>query len=378
MKIAIACHTTQGGSGIVATELATALVRRGHQVHLAAAQRPFRLRAESGVVFHKIEAFEYPLFRYPPTDLSVANRLAQITKAHGIDIIHAHYAIPHAVSALLAKHIVAPQPVKVATTLHGTDITLVGSHAEFFDLTRYAMRASDALTAVSRWLRDETLRRFDLEGDLPRPIEVIHNFVDTEAFTPEGRASYPAPGEPFHLIHASNLRPVKRITDVIRVFYSVQRELPARLTILGEGPDQGIARELVAELGVNDKVVFAGSGHDVADMMRSAHLNLLLSDYESFGLSALEGMACGTPVAATASGGLPEVIVYGRTGLMCPVGDVACSARGVLALLSDQARWEEMSRNAAADVRARFALPLILPHYERLYASLLAGEAGAG
>jgi L-malate glycosyltransferase len=371
MKIAIACHPTQGGSGIVATELATALARRGHQVHLASMRRPYRLHEDSGVVFHPIRAFEYPLFRYPPEDLSLANKLAQITKEHGIEIIHAHYAIPYAVTALLAREIVAPQRVKIVTTLHGTDITLVGSHAEFFDLTRHAMLASDAVTAVSRWLREETLRRFALQDALRRPIEVIHNFVDTKEFTPAGRAPYPAPGEPFHLVHASNLRPVKRVADVIRVFHNVQRELPARLTILGEGPEKGLAQELVAELGVSDKVDFTSTAVDVAGVLRSAHVNLLLSDYESFGLSALEGMACGTPVAATASGGLPEVITYGSTGLMCPVGDVACSTLGVLALLRDREAWEAMSRNAAADVRARFDLELIVPRYEQLYERLL-------
>lgn len=371
MRIAISCHTTQGGSGIVATELATALARRGHSVHLAASVRPFRLSEDSGVTFHPIQAFEYPLFRYPPDDLSLANKLAQIVKAEGIEIIHAHYAIPHAVAAILARQVVAPQPVKVVATLHGTDITLVGSHAEFYDLTRHTMLTCDGLTAVSRWLRDETLERFALAGALRRPIEVIHNFVDTRVFHPEGHVAYPAPGEPFHLMHASNLRPVKRIADVIRVFHGVQQALPARLTILGEGPERGLAEELAAQLRISEKVHFAGRVRNVPEVMRSAHVNLMLSDYESFGLSALEGMACGTPVAASSGGGLPEVIEYGRTGLMCMVGDVACSTAGLIALLSDRPLWEEMSRTAAATARERFGLDLIVPQYERLYEELL-------
>ena len=371
MKIAVSCHPTQGGSGIVATELATALAHRGHQVHLAAARRPYRLAEDSGVVFHLLNVPDYPLFPCPPHDLSLANRLAGTVRDFGVEIIHAHYAIPHAVTAILARQVVAPRRVRVVTTLHGTDITLVGSHAEFYDLTRHAMAQSDALTAVSSWLRDETTRRFSL----PRPPEVIHNFVDLSRFNPQGRAGYPGAGEPFHLLHASNLRPVKRIADIVRVFYEVQKRLPARLTILGEGPEKGLAEELAAELQISSKVTFASTARDMPTYMRSAHLNLLLSDYESFGLSALEALACGTPVAASATGGLPEVIDHDRTGLMCPVGDVACIAREIVSLLSDRERWEAMSRSAATDAAARFALETIVPIYERLYQRLL--ENGA-
>jgi len=370
MKIAISCHPTQGGSGIVATELATALAHRGHQVHLAATVRPYRLRPNSGVIFHELQVPEYPLFRYPPQDLSLANKLAQIAKEFRVDVIHAHYAIPHAVVALLAKQVAGAVDVSLVTTLHGTDITLVGSHAEFYDLTRHAMIASDGLTAVSSWLRDETLRRFELEGALRAPIEVIHNFVDPHVFSCGGRVGYPGERDEFHLIHASNLRPVKRISDVIRVFHGVQQEVPARLTVLGEGPEKGLARELAAELGISHKITFTSTARDVPEMMRSAHMKLLLSDYESFGLSALEALASGTPVAASASGGLAEVIEYGRTGVLCPVGDVACATRRILAVLTDRAAWEAMSANAARSARERFALETIVPQYEALYARL--------
>ena len=374
MKIAISCHPTQGGSGIVATELATALAHRGHLVHLAACTRPYRLREDSGVTFHQIRVPDYPLFRFPPHDLSLANRLAQITKEFEIDIIHAHYAIPHAVTSLLARQIVAPQSVKVVTTLHGTDITLVGSHAEFFDLTRHAMIQSDALTTVSQWLRDETMRRFALEGALATPPEVIHNFVDTVLFSPDRRTPYPGEGGEFHFLHASNLRPVKRIADIIRVFDGVQKVLPARLTILGEGPQKGLAQELAAELGICQRITFSSTSQDVPAIMRSAHMNLLLSDYESFGLSALEGMACGTPVTASCSGGLPEVIESGESGLLCPVGNTDHAIRAITGLLRDRDQWEAMSRRAAAVVRERFALEKIVPHYEALYARLLKGD----
>ncbi|MFH1144803.1 MAG: N-acetyl-alpha-D-glucosaminyl L-malate synthase BshA [Candidatus Eisenbacteria bacterium] len=370
MKIVVACHPTQGGSGIVATELATALARRGHEVHLAAWTRPFRLAVDSPVVFHQIQLFDYPLFRCPPYDYSLANKVAGIIKEHHVDIIHAHYAIPHAIIAMLARQVAGSARTRIVTTLHGTDITLVGSHAEFFDLTRHAMEESDGLTAVSRWLREQTMQRFAL----PRPPEVIYNFVDTTRFHPQGRASYPAAGEPFHIVHASNLRPVKRITDVIRVFAEVQKHLPAHLTVLGEGPEKGLAEELAAELGLERKVRFTSTADSMPAAMKSAHLKLLLSDYESFGLAALEAMACGTPVAASASGGLPEVITHGETGLLCPVGDVACISGQVIGLLGDRARWEAMSRSAAAEASRRFRLEAILPHYEELYQRLLDGR----
>jgi N-acetyl-alpha-D-glucosaminyl L-malate synthase BshA len=367
MKIAISCHTTQGGSGIVATELATALVRRGHEVHLVACSRPFRLREDSGVHFHQCNVPDYPLFRFPPHDLALANKLSMVVKNYGVEAIHAHYAVPHAVTALLAKHVVAPQRVKVVTTLHGTDITLVGSHKDFYDLIRYAMRASDGLTAVSAWLRDETARRFCLD----KPPEVIPNFVDTTRFNPVGRAPYPGPDEVFHLVHASNLRAVKRIPDTIRVFHLVRQKLNARLTILGEGPDRGVAETLVQDLGLADSVVFNGISNEMPAILRTAHLYLLFSEYESFGLSALEALACGVPAAVSASGGLPEVVKNGETGILCPVGDVYCVAGSIVNLLSDPDAWHAMSKSAAADARSRFDAEKIVPLYEDLYRRII-------
>lgn len=367
MKIVISCHPTQGGSGIVATELATALARRGHQVHLAACKRPYRLAEDSGVIFHKVNVPDYPLFRFPPHDLSLANKLAGIIKEFDIDIIHAHYAIPHAITAFLAREVVAPQSVRIVTTLHGTDITLVGSLTDFFDITKHAMQISDGLTAVSKWLRDETMRRFDLSAE---PC-VINNFVDISRFNPENRAGYPSNGEPFHLIHASNLRPVKRIADIIRVFHEVQKKIPARLTVLGEGPEKGLARELASQLKLCQKVHFTSTAENVPDMMRSAHCKLLLSDYESFGLSALEALACGTPVAASRSGGLPEVIEDGVTGLLCPVGEVDVTAHRIVALLQNRRLWEAMSDAAARIARERFLVDHIVPQYEKIYESVM-------
>ena len=372
MKIAVVCHPTQGGSGIVATELATALAHRGHEVHLAAWTRPYRLAKSSPVIFHEIELFEYPLFRCPPYDYSLANRLAGIIRKHGIDIIHAHYAIPHAIVALLARQVAGTQRAAIVTTLHGTDITLVGSHHEFYDLTRHAMVSSDGLTAVSQWLCDQTMERFAL----PQKPEVIHNFVDPARFHPRGRAGYPPEGKEFHLIHASNLRPVKRIADVIRVFAEVQKSLPVRLTVLGEGPEKGPAEVLAEQLGIAAKVHFTSTAESIADMMRSAHVNLLLSEYESFGVSALEGMACGTPCAASGAGGLPEVIEDGRTGMLCPVGDIGCTSRRIVALLRDRARWEAMSAATAESAHAHFGLESVVPRYEALYARVAAQREG--
>ena len=363
MKIAISCHPSQGGSGIAATELAMALAGRDHQVHLVACERPFRLPEETDVIFDQVNVTDYPLFRYPPHDLSLANRLAGITKEHGIEVIHAHYAIPHAVAALLAKDVVGGNKVGIVTTLHGTDITLVGSHRDFYDLTRHAMMNSDAVTTVSAWLRDETLKRFCLET----PPEVIPNFVDTRKLNPEGRVPYPDPGEPFHLSHASNMRSVKRVCDIIRVFDLVRKEVPAHLTMLGDGPEKGCAMELVGELDLCDKVSFCGATENLSKLLRRSHMYMLLSDHESFGLSALEAMACGTPVAGTSCGGLPEVVTDGVTGLLCSVGDVEETARRIVRALKDKEGWEKMSTSAAAAAEECFGADRVVALYEDLY-----------
>ncbi|MBU0755265.1 MAG: N-acetyl-alpha-D-glucosaminyl L-malate synthase BshA [Planctomycetes bacterium] len=363
MRIALSCHPSQGGSGVVGTELAAGLARRGHEVHLVAYEQPFRYKKDQGVIFHKVNIPDYPLFRHPPVDLSLANKLAQLTREYDLDIIHAHYAVPHAVTALLAKQIVQPHPVRIVTTLHGTDITLVGSHSDFYDLIRHAMNRSDAVTAVSEWLAQETQERFCLDE---RP-EVIPNFIDCARFHPQGRIAFPGKGEEFILVHASNLRPVKRITQTIRVFHRVQKAIPARLFVLGDGPEKGTAAELAAELGISDRVIFDGIRKNMARILRAAHLYFLLSDYESFGLSALEAMACGTPCAASNRGGLPEVINHQDTSLLCPVRAEPATIRLIVNLLSDRDRWAKMSARAAAVACDRFSLNRIVPLYEALY-----------
>lgn len=370
MRLLVTCHPTQGGSGVVATEIAEAMAARGHEVHLCATSRPFRLTPGSPVQFHAVTPIEYPLFQNPPIDLSFANKIAQLIRKHRIQVVHAHYAVPHAVNALLARDIVYPKPVRIVTTLHGTDITLVGSHQDFYDLVRYAMVRADAVTTVSRWLQEETQKRFDL----PVPPEMIPNFVDANRFFPGSRAAYPAPGEEFRLVHASNLRPVKRVADIVRMFHLVAQKVPARLTIFGEGPDKGMAMELAAEMGIADRVEFPGVAVDIQRHLRQAHMYLLLSHYESFGLSALEAMACGTPVAASNGGGLPEVVRDGVTGRICTVGDWECTARKVLQVLGSRETWESMSKAATEDAVARFELNKVIGHYEALYRRIVLTE----
>ncbi|MBI1374124.1 MAG: N-acetyl-alpha-D-glucosaminyl L-malate synthase BshA [Phycisphaera sp.] len=367
MKIAISCHPTQGGSGVVATELAMGLAERGHEVHLVSMEKPFRLPDSSSVVYHSVPVTDYPLFKHPPHDLSLANKLAEVTVQHDIDVIHAHYAVPHAVSAILASKAAAPNHVKVVTTLHGTDITLVGSHRDFYRVCRWAMLECDGLTAVSQWLTDETVKAFALDT----PPAIIPNFVDRARFTDVGRVALPDSGE-VQIMHASNFRPVKRVFDVIRVFHRIQEQRPARLIMVGDGPMRGMTEELVAELGIVDRVNFVGPQKNIEDLYRRSHLFILPSDYESFGLSALEAMACGTPVVASRAGGLVEVIDHGVTGHLCPVGHIDRFADCALAILANPEAWSAMSAAASRVAMERFCKDKILAQYEAFYDQVVA------
>lgn len=367
LRLCVVCHPTMGGSGVVATELAMGLADRGHEVHMIADKRPWRLPKGSPVRFHGLHVHDYPLFRHPPHDLCLANEIIEVVLEHDVQVIHAHYAVPHAIVALLANTVLHDHPVKVVTTVHGTDITLVGSHRSFYRLCKHAMERSDELTAVSHWLAGRTRDTFRLA----RSPHIITNFVDCERFNPEGRAPWPEDGA-FTILHASNFRPVKRVCDVVRAFALIRAELPgARLVMAGDGPERGLAEELCAELGLCPAVEFPGRTSAVEAVFRQSHLFLLLSEYESFGLAALEAMACGTPTIASKAGGLVEVIECGVSGHLRHVGDAQGVADAAVRTLSDRATWERMSQASHERAATLFHRARVVPQYEALYRSVL-------
>jgi len=375
VKIGMVCYPTYGGSGVVAAGLGTALARRGHEVHFISYDPPARIGSYiEGVFFHEVETSAYPLFRYPPYLLAMASKMAEVAGEAGLDLIHVHYAIPHTVSACLAREIIGRRGMPIVTTLHGTDITIVGREPAYFRVVQFALRDSDGLTAVSRWLADETRTVFGHKGH----IEVIPNFVDTEEFRPEaaeGARGQFARADERVLVHVSNFRPIKNVADVVRVFAGVAAGLPARLLMAGDGPDIAGARELARKLGVADRVRFLGETPDVARVVACADAFLLPSSEESFGLAALEAMACGVPVIATSIGGLPEVVADGETGFLFEPGDVEGMARAATALLADGERLGEMRRAARARALAHFMADEIVPRYEAFYDKVL-GRVG--
>lgn len=378
MKIGIICHPTYGGSGIVASELAKLLARRGHTVHLFSYTLPVRIPVgHENVFFHRVEVSAYPLFRYPSYDLELAARLVEVARNHGLEILHAHYAIPHGLSAFLARTILAADGVRLpfVTTLHGTDITIVGSQPSFFPVTRHILEQSDALTAVSRHLADETAAVFDTR----RPVEVIPNFVDTAAFRPRRhgalRHALAPPGEKV-LVHVSNFRPVKNLPLIIRVFRQVLETVPSRLVLVGDGPDHDRAVETCRALGLHDRVIFPGMQLNVAEYLAAADLYLQASETESFGLSVLEAMACGVPVVSTAVGGVPEVVADGETGYLARPGDEATLADAAVRLLRKPKLHRRFARAARARAMDRFAPEPVVSLYEAVYARVLPSVQG--
>src|SRR5213076_1916291 len=372
MRIGITCYPTYGGSGAVATELGLDLARRGHDVHFIAYASPFRLRGfAERVTFHEVVTADYPLFEHSPYALALAVKQHEVALREELELMHVHYAIPHAATAWLAKQMLqGERDLKVVTTLHGTDITLVGQDPSYFTITKFSIEHSDRVTAVSEYLREETYRAFGCVGC---DVRVIPNFVSTADFHPSPDASWRralAPAGHKILVHVSNFRPVKRIADVIRVFAGVRRALPATLVLAGDGPDRDLAEQEVDRLKLRGDVRFLGKVDEVADLLRGGDLFLLPSQNESFGLSALEAMACGVPVIATREGGLPEVVVDGETGYLVPVGAVdEMTERGV-ALLKDGTTHERMRRAAAARA-LEFSAERIVPRYEGLYQDVL-------
>jgi N-acetyl-alpha-D-glucosaminyl L-malate synthase BshA len=378
MKIGITCYPTYGGSGVVGTELGIELAQRGHEVHFIAYQQPIRLNTKQPrIFFHEVTVSQYPLFEYPPYDLALATRMAEVAEIYNLDILHVHYAIPHSVSALLARQMLAAQPngksrkLPFVTTLHGTDITIVGADRSYLPVTRYSIEQSDGVTAISHYLKQVTLQEFEIRNH----IEVIHNFVNCDIYrrdpkAEEARAEFAGKDERI-LVHVSNFRPVKRICDVIEIFDRVHKKIPSRLLLMGDGPDRSQAEWLVNKKGLRNRVEFLGKVDRVYEKLSIADLMLVPSEMESFGLAALEGMACELPAVATAVGGVSEVIEHGRSGFLADVGDVETMAGYAIDILSDEKRLREMGKVARWEAQSRFCASRIIPEYERFYERVL-------
>ena len=377
MRIGITCYPTYGGSGVVATELGIELAAAGHEVHFISYSQPFRLSGrDDGIFYHEVPVSSYPLFEFPPYDLALASRMAEVAEFCNLDLLHVHYAIPHSVSALLARQMLAARGRKLpfVTTLHGTDITLVGLDRSYLPITRYSIQESDGVTSISRYLKEKTIADFDIS----RPIEVIPNFVNCDVYTPiaedelreRARSKFASSGEAI-LIHLSNFRPVKRVVDVVKVFAQVVREVPAQLILVGDGPDRSAAEWLAHDLKINDRVHFLGKQDRVNELLPLADLMILPSSMESFGLAALEAMACKVPAIATRVGGVPELVEDGVNGLLFPVGNVDAMAAGTISLLKDRARLDAMRDAARKDAQKRFCASLVIPRYVKFYEQVL-------
>ncbi|MBT7425426.1 MAG: N-acetyl-alpha-D-glucosaminyl L-malate synthase BshA [Flavobacterium sp.] len=373
MRIGIVCYPTFGGSGVVATELGMALANKGHEVHFVTYNQPVRLDFIShDLHFHEVLMEEYPLFQYQPYELALSTKLVEVVSKYNLEILHVHYAIPHAYAAYMAKMMLKEKgiDIKVVTTLHGTDITLVGSHPSYKTAVEFSINNSDVVTSVSESLKQDTLRLFSITN----AIKVVHNFIDTEKYDRESqnecqRIAVAKPEERI-LTHISNFRPVKRIEDVVKIFYNVQKEIPAKLLMVGEGPEKRNAELLVKKLGISDSVIFLGNSHEIAKILCYTDVFLLPSKSESFGLSALEAMAAETAIISTNTGGLPEVNVHGVTGYLSNLGDVEDMSKNAVSILKDDAILLRFKANAKKHTK-QFCLENILPVYEEIYSSVL-------
>jgi N-acetyl-alpha-D-glucosaminyl L-malate synthase BshA len=373
MKIGIVCYPTFGGSGVVATELGLELSKRGHEIHFITYNQPVRLELLSNNVhYHEVNVPEYPLFHYQPYELALSSKLVDMVKLHKIDIVHVHYAIPHAYAAYMAKEMLQEEGIylPIVTTLHGTDITLVGSHPFYKPAVTFSINKSDAVTAVSHSLKKDTLRLFDIKNN----IHVVSNFIDLEKynhkFTDCERGMIANEDEKI-ITHISNLRPVKRSQDVISVFYNIQKEMPAKLMLIGEGPEREHLEYRCQELGISDKVIFFGKSNEIEKILRFSDLFLLPSQTESFGLAALEAMASGVPVISSNTGGIPEVNIHGVSGFLSNVGDIEDMTKNALYILSDKKRLATFKMNAKKTAM-KYDLHAIVPQYEAIYEDTLA------
>jgi N-acetyl-alpha-D-glucosaminyl L-malate synthase BshA len=374
MKIGITCYPTFGGSGVVATELGVALARGGDDVHFISYAMPSRLSFMlDRVRFHEVTVTPYPLFDpYPPYTLALATKMAEVAAYERLDILHVHYAIPHAISAFLAKQILKSESLKFITTLHGTDITLVGRDESYLPITKFGIESSDGVTAVSSWLKDETIANFHTDKE----IAVIPNFVDPARFQKHGGkvcGSFTSAGEKL-LCHVSNFRPVKRIMDVLEVFARVVKVVPSRLVMIGDGPDRSKAEAFCRDHGLRDRVYFLGNVPNLEEVVGGTDLFLLPSETESFGMAALEALASEVPVIATRAGGLPEVIEDGATGYLLPVGDVEGMAAGAIEILQDDALRLRMGRNGRELASTTFNVDRVVPMYRQMYERIIGEE----
>jgi N-acetyl-alpha-D-glucosaminyl L-malate synthase BshA len=376
MKIGITCYPTYGGSGVVATELGIELAASGHEVHFITYSQPFRLDGrDENIHYHEVPVSNYPLFEYPPYDLALATRMSDVATYYDLDLLHVHYAIPHSISAYLARQMMAKRHrhLPFVTTLHGTDITLVGLDHSYLPITRFGIDESDGVTAISNYLREKTIEEFHTQ----REIEVIPNFVNCDVYTPlsdeareEGRARYAAPGEKI-LVHLSNFRPVKRAVDVVRTFSRVAKEIPAHLLLIGDGPDRSQAEWLAQRRHIRDRVHFLGKQNSVSEILPLADLMLMPSEMESFGLAALEAMACRVPAIGTQVGGVPELIEDGVNGRLFPVGDVDGMAKAAVEILSSTEKHAALAAAARQTAQQKFCASKIIPLYEKYYERVL-------
>lgn len=374
MKVAIVCYPTHGGSGVVASELAIGLANKGHEIHIVSYAPPFRLRSfHQNIFIHEVEMATYPLFKYPPYALGLATKLVELVETHELELIHAHYAVPHAASAYLAKQILDPQVIKIITTLHGTDITLVGADQSFHRVIKFTIEKSDGVTAVSDYLKRRTIREFDIQ----REIRVITNFIDplrpAQSPNPCDRKAFAPQGEKI-LVHASNFRPVKRVGDVVRIFEHVHVRVPAKLILIGDGPERPFIQQLVKELQLSAEVHFLGEQDHLEPLFLCADLFLLPSAEESFGLTALEAMNCGVPVIGSEIGGLPEVITQGETGYLFPVGEIEKMAERSVELLTHPQKHQLFKEQAKKRAVQSFSADQVIPQYEAYYEEILKGH----
>jgi N-acetyl-alpha-D-glucosaminyl L-malate synthase BshA len=371
LKIGITCYPTVGGSGVVATELGKMLAERGHEIHFISSSIPFRLnRMYHNIFYHQVEVNQYSVFQYPPYDIALASKMAEVANREKLDVLHVHYAIPHAVCAILAKQM-CNRDIKIVTTLHGTDITVLGYDSSLTDTIKFGIEKSDVVTAVSNALVEQTYELIHPD----KRIETVYNFIDERVYQKSDaqhlKEEFEILDEEKVVIHVSNFRPVKRVEDVVKTFAKISAQIPAKLLLVGDGPEMTRVCKLVREFGLGDRVLFLGKQENLDELYSISDLMLLLSDKESFGLVALEAMSCGVPAIGTNVGGLPEVIEHGKTGFICEVGDIIDISSKAIMILKDKELHQQFSRQAVETVRDKFNADRIVQQYEQIYFKLL-------